>query len=153
MSDADAPQFAVPHGFSAPADRVKAIKARLVEAGVRTCFATFVDVHGIPKAKATPIESFEHMCDGSELYTVGAVEGLGLVGPHEDECATVPDLDTATVLPWDKTQAWFHSDLYYHGEPYRADPRGVLRRVLERARGMGFVFNLGIEPELYVLRE
>jgi glutamine synthetase len=153
MSDDDTPKFAVPPGFAAPADRVKAVKGKLVEAGVRTCLATFVDVYGIPKAKATPIESFEHMCDGSELYTVGACEGLGLAGPHEDECATVPDLDTATILPWDPTQAWFHSDLYYHGEPYRGDPRTILRRVLERARGMGFTFNLGIEPELYVLRE
>src|SRR5262249_5638441 len=129
------------------------MKRRLVEAGVRTCFATFVDVYGIPKAKATPIESFEHMCDGSELYTVGAVEGLGLVGPQEDECATVPDLSSAIVLPWDKTQAWLSSDLYYHGEPYRGDPRGILRRTMQRAEAMGLRFNLGIEPEFYVLRE
>jgi glutamine synthetase len=149
----DAPQFGVPAGFSAPPEKVKALKGRLVDAGVRACFATWVDVYGIPKAKATPIDAFEHMCDGSELYTVGAVEGLGLVGPQEDECAAVPDLDTATILPWDRSQAWFHSDLYYHGEPYRGDPRGLLKRVLERAKAMGFVFNLGIEPELFVLRE
>jgi glutamine synthetase len=153
MSDPHAPRFAVPSDFAAPADLVKPLKARLVEAGVRSCLATFVDVYGIPKAKTTPIDHFEAMCDGSELYTVGACEGMGLAGPHEDECATVPDLDTATILPWDRTQAWFHSDLYYHGEPYKGDSRGILRRVLERAKAMGFVFNLGIEPELYVLRE
>jgi glutamine synthetase len=153
MSDPHAPQFAVPEGFSADATRVQTCKRKLVEAGVHTCFATFVDIHGIPKAKATPIECFEHMCDGSELYTVGAVEGLGLVGPQEDECATVPDLDTATIAPWDRTMAWFSSDLYYHGEPYKGDPRGLLRRVMRRAESMGFRFNLGIEPEFFVLRE
>jgi glutamine synthetase len=153
VSDHEAPKFAVPAGFAAPADEVKLLRARLIEAGVRTCFATFVDIHGIPKAKGTPIESFEHMCNGSELYTVGAVEGLGLAGPHEDECATIPDLATGIVLPWDKSQAWFQSDLYYHGEPYPGDPRTLLRRAIDRAKGMGFVFNLGIEPEFYVLRE
>jgi glutamine synthetase len=153
MSDARAPQFAVPEGFAADAATVRALKNRLVDAGVRTCFATFVDVYGVPKAKATPIEFFEHMCDGSELYTVGAVEGLGLAGPHEDECATVPDLATATIMPWDKSQAWFSSDLYYHGQPYHGDPRGLLKRLLRRAETAGFRFNLGIEPEFFVLRE
>jgi glutamine synthetase len=129
------------------------LKNRFVAQGVQSCMATFVDIHGIPKAKLTPIEAFEHMCDGSELYTVGACEGMGLRGPHEDECATVPDLDTGWILPWDKSKAWFSSDLYYHGEPYAGDARGILRRALARARDMGFRFNLGIEPEFYVLRE
>jgi glutamine synthetase len=92
------------------------------------------------------------MCDGSELYTVGAVEGLGLAGPQEDECATVPDLNSGVVLPWDKSRAWFASDLWYHGEPYAGDPRGILRRQLARAEKLGFRFNLGVEPEFYVLK-
>ncbi len=153
MATDHAPKFGVPESFSQDPARVKATKERLVQAGVRACLATFVDVYGIPKAKKTPIDAFEHMCDGSELYTVGANEGLGLAGPQEDECATVPDLASTIVLPWDKTHAWFASDLYYHGEPYAGDPRGILKRVLKRAEQMGFKFNLGIEPEFYVLRE
>jgi len=147
-----APQFGVPAGFRADRARVAALQKRLVSAGVTSCLATFVDIHGVPKAKITPIEAFEHMCDGSELYTVGACEGMGLWGPHEDECATVPDLDTGWILPWDRSKAWFCSDLYHHGEPYPGDARGILRRNLARARELGFRFNLGIEPELYVLR-
>jgi glutamine synthetase len=147
------PKVGVAQGFEPNHEKVRAVKKRLLEAGVRSCFATFVDVHGIPKAKATPIDAFEHMCEGSELYTVGACEGLGLVGPQEDECATVPDLDSAIVLPWDKSAAWFASDLHYHGEPYAGDPRGLLRRVLARAARLGLRFNLGIEPEFFVLRQ
>jgi hypothetical protein len=104
------------------------------------------------KSKLTPIDSFEHLCDGSELYTVGVVEGLGLAGPQEDERATVPDLESMVILPWEKSRAWFSSDSYYHGEPYAGDPRGILRRVLERANRLGFSFNLGMEPEFYVLK-
>src|SRR5262245_20178016 len=145
MVDKHLPRVGVPRDFKQDPTRVDALQSRLLESGVRACLATFVDIHGIPKAKVTPIEAFKHMCDGSELYTVGAVEGLGLVGPHEDECATVPDLESSIVLPWDKSVAWFSSDLYYHGEPYAADPRGILRRVLRRAEGLGLSFNLGIE--------
>ena len=147
------PAFGVPEGFSADAGKVSAVGRELLDAGVRTCYATFVDVHGIPKAKATPIQSFEKMCNGQELYTVGAVEGLGLAGPHEDECATVPDLDSMVILPWDNTQAWFSSDLYYHGKPYHNDPRSLLKKLMAKAEGMGFRFNLGIEPEFYVFKE
>ena len=147
------PAFGVPEGFQADPAKVAASKQRLVDAGVKTCFATFVDIHGIPKAKATPIQSFEKMCNGQELYTVGAVEGLGLAGPHEDECAAVPDLDSMVILPWDKTQAWFNADLYYHGSPYHNDPRGMLRRVMAKAESMGLRFNLGIEPEFYVFKQ
>ena len=152
MSDAAAPQFGVPDGFKADPERVAAVKAKLKATGVATCLATFVDIYGAPKSKLTPVESFDHLCDGSELYTVGAVEGLGLAGPHEDECATVPDLDSLIILPWDSSYAWFSADLYHHGEPYPGDPRGILRRVLKRAKDLGFEFKLGIEPEFYVLR-
>jgi len=93
------------------------------------------------------------MAEGSELFTVGAMEGMGLVGPQEDECAAVPDLDTATICPWDKRFAYFFGDLYYHGAPYANDSRQILKRQIERAASMGLKFNLGVEPEFYVLRE
>lgn len=126
---------------------------RLIEAGVQRCFASYVDVHGRPKAKAVPIASFAKMAKGSELFTVGAVEGLGLIGPQEDECAAVPDLDRAVICPWDPTSAWFPSDLHYHGKPYAHCPRVVLQRVCAQAAKQGFTFNTGIEAEFYVLRQ
>ena len=100
-----------------------------------------------------PLASLEKMAKGSELFTVGAMEGMGLVGPQEDECAAVPDLDTAIICPWDKRFAYFFGDLYYHGAPYANDSRQILKRQLDRAAAMGLKFNLGIEPEFYVLRE
>jgi glutamine synthetase len=134
-------------------DLIAATKQKLIEAGVEYCFATYVDVHGIPKAKSVPISCFEKMCRGSELFTVGALDGMGLVGPHEDECAAVPDLESLIVLPWDKRYAWFSSDLYYHDQPYPACSRVMLKRVVEKAQQMGFSFNLGVETEFYVLRK
>jgi glutamine synthetase len=133
-------------------DEVKTLKQQLIAAGVEFCFATYVDVHGIPKAKAVPIDCFEKMCRGSELFTVGAMDGLGLIGPHEDECAAVPDLKTCMIFPWDNRYAWFASDLYYHGEPYPACSRVMLKQVLQKATQRNYVFNLGIEAEFYVLR-
>lgn len=133
--------------------RVKAMKEELQAAGVAYCFATYVDIHGIPKAKAVPLASFEKMCAGSELFTVGAMEGMGLVGPEKDECAVVPDLDTLMIFPWDTRYAWFAGDLFYHGEPYPNCSRTILKRVLARAAAAGYGLNLGVETEFYVFRD
>jgi len=128
-------------------------KRKLIDSGVEYCFAAYVDIHGVPKAKTVPIHKFEKMAEGSELFTVGAMEGMGLVGPEQDECAAVPDLSTMTILPWDKRCAWFASDLFYHGEPYRNCARTILKNAVAQARDAGYTMNLGVETEFYVYRQ
>lgn len=147
------PVFAIPDDFSVDPETLTATRTTLEEAGVRHCFALYVDIHGVPKAKTNPLSAFEKMARGSELFTVGAMDGMGLVGPQEDECAAVPDLDTLVVCPWDKSKAFFFGDLYYHGAPYANDSRQILKRQLDRAAAMGLRFNIGMEPEFYVLRQ
>ena len=147
------PIFAVPAGFAPDPEKLGKLEKRLTSAGVEFLLSTYVDIHGVPKAKVNPIGALGKMAAGSELFTVGAMEGMGLVGPHEDECAAVPDLDTAIVCPWDTRFAYFFGDLYYHGEPYANDSRQILKRQLARAASLGLSFNLGVEPEFYVFKE
>jgi glutamine synthetase len=129
------------------------VKRELAAKGVEYCLAAYVDVHGVPKAKTVPLAYFDKMARGSELFTVGALEGLGLIGPQKDECAAMPDLATLTILPWDKRIAWFAADLWYRGEPYANCPRVMLKRQLTQAAAARQVFNLGVEAELYVFRK
>jgi len=132
--------------------RIKATMEHLLAQGVEYCFATYIDVHGVPKAKTVPIASFAKMAMGSELFTVGAMEGMGLVGPQQDECAAVPDLDSLVILPWAPRFAWFASDLYFHGQPYANCARVILKKQLALAAAQGLTFNLGVEAEFYVFR-
>jgi len=145
------PVFALPEGFEVDPEKLASTQARFEEFGVEFCFSTYVDVHGVPKAKTTPLSAFEKMAHGSELFTVGAMEGMGLVGPQEDECAAVPDLDSLILCPWDKSLAYFFGDLYYHGEPYAHDSRQILKRQIARAAELGLQLNVGFETEFYVL--
>lgn len=128
------------------------IKRQLAEQGVRYVFGAYTDLHGVPKSKCVPIEHFEDMARGSELYTVGALDGMGELGPNEDECVGVPDLSALTVLPWDKRYAIAPANLYLHDEPYGHDFRRLLQRQVAEADAMGYRCNMGVEPELYVLR-
>ena len=148
----NAPAPTVPPGWSPDADRVARLRAELEAKNVTACVAVWTDVYGAPKAKVTPLNAFEKMCAGAELYTVGAVEGMGLAGPHEDECAAVPDLNTLALLPHDPQTAWFHADLYHHGVRYAGCGRGLLQRAVDRATAAGYDVGLGIEPECYVYR-
>lgn len=129
------------------------MKAKLKKQGVKYFFGAYVDGLGVPKSKCVPIDYLEKAIAGSELYTVGALELMGPLGPNEDECVGLPDLDSTVVLPWDRRYAVAFADLEYMGKPYSHCSRTVLKRQAAAAAKMGFRVNMGIEPEFYVLRE
>lgn len=143
-------------GKKAPSDantvsNYRGIKKTLIEKGVKYCFASYVDVHGVPKGKTVPVDHFERMMRGSELFTGAALDGLGQ-GPHDDELAVHPDATAVTQLPWQPEVAWTPGNLKYHDEPWPMCSRTVLSRQIERAAKMGLQFNLGIECEVYIVR-
>ncbi len=133
-------------------DSTAALQADLRAKGVRYALASFVDLHGVSKAKAVPLAHLGQMMAGSELFTGAALDGV----PQEvsdDEVAAVPDPASVTVLPWQPEVAWFASDLHLHGQPFDACSRHILGRVRQEAAAMGFRFNLGIETEFFVLKK
>lgn len=134
------------------ADDSERTSESLRDAGVEFCLSAYVDVHGIPKAKAVPIDHFAEMMDGSELFTGAAIDGLGQ-SPSDDELSLRPDLGAITILPWQSNVAWAPGYLHLHGSPYPMCSRTVLKRQLDRAATLGFAFNLGIETEFFLVQE
>ncbi len=128
------------------------LQQSLKEQGVRYAMGAYVDIHGVPKAKCVPINHLAHMMEGSELFTGFALEGLGQ-GPHDDEIAALPDPDSLIILPWKKEVAWFAAGNTFKGEPYPLSTRVALQKQMQRAKSLGFTFNLGIEAEIYVLKQ
>jgi glutamine synthetase len=119
--------------------------------GVRYALASFVDLHGVCKAKAVPLDHLGAMLTGSELFTGAALDGVPQ-DVSDDEVAAVPDPASAMVLPWRPDTVWFASDLQLAGRPFEACSRTILRRATEQAAAMGLRFNLGVETEFFVLR-
>jgi glutamine synthetase len=134
----------------APDERWDRKREELRERGIAYCLSAYVDVHGVPKAKAVPIDHFTKMMGGSELFTGAAIDGLGQ-GPADDELSVWPDLEAITPLPWEPTVAWAPGQLHFHGEPYPMDSRTVLRRQTDRLGELGLQFNLGIETEFFLV--
>jgi glutamine synthetase len=133
-------------------DDIKHIKAELIARGVKYCMGTYVDIHGIPKGKVVPVDHLLHMAHGSELYTGYALDGLGQA-PNDDEIASVPDLDHIIQLPWQPEVAWMPADNTFHGEPYPLNTRVALKAMQAKAAEMGYGLNLGIEAEVFVLKQ
>lgn len=123
----------------------------LAASGVRYVLSAYTDAHGVGKAKCVPIEHFSDAMRGSELFTGAALDGLGQT-PADDELSVRPELDAVVQLPHRPEMAWAPGYLYHGDEPYPLCSRGILRRALDRAAGMGFRFNLGIEIEFYLVR-
>jgi len=131
---------------------IREIQDKLSARGVKYCMGAYVDIHGVPKGKVVPLEHLEHMAHGSELYTGYALDGLGQA-PNDDEIASVPDLDHIIQLPWQPEVAWMPADNTFKGEPYALNTRVALKNMQAKAAEMGFGFNLGIEAEVFVLRQ
>ena len=110
----------------------------------------FVDINGSPKVKMVPANHLEDVVVEGAGFAGAAVQGLGQ-GPHSHDMMARVDLDTYSVAPWTEGVARLASDLYVDDEPYMYCPRQNLKRVLSAARDDGYVFNIGIEPEHFLV--
>jgi glutamine synthetase len=135
-----------------PADNINILQRELTDKGVKYCLGAYVDIHGVPKAKVVPIAHLSQMAKGSERYTGYALDGLGQA-PNDDEITSVPDLDRVIQLPWEPKIAWMPADNYFQGRPYPLNTRVALKNQLAAAAAMGFGMNLGIECEIFLLRQ
>jgi len=134
------------------AAEIQQIQSELKAKGVKYCLGAYVDIHGVPKGKVVPIDHLPQMAKGSELYTGYALDGLGQA-PNDDEIASVPDLDQIIQLPWQPEVAWMPADNAFKGQPYALNTRVALKNMVAKANEMGFGFNLGIEAEVFVLKQ
>ncbi|GAA3935006.1 type III glutamate--ammonia ligase [Actinomadura viridis] len=125
----------------------------LAARGVKYAMAGWIDVLGRPKSKVVPIGHLPNLLAGSERYTPRGMGGIGHMNPIEEEVVGIPDPETLQVLPWDRRVVWMAADMSFGGrEPYALCPRSILRRQVEAAAEMGYVCQLGVEPEFYVFR-
>ncbi len=128
------------------------VKKELAAKGVKYCIGAYVDIHGVPKAKVVPISHLPHMAGGSERYTGYALDGLGQA-PNDDELVSIPDFSRLIQLPWEPRVAWIPSDNHFRGEPYALNTRVALQTQLAEAAKLGYGMNLGIECEIFLLKQ
>ena len=124
----------------------------LARQGVKYLLASYVDMHGISKAKMVPVDHYAQMIEGSELFTGAANDGVPQQ-VNDEEVSAHADPRSCKILPWNSEIAWLASDLWCHGKPFEACSRNILKRALAKADALGFAMNLGMEAEFNVLQD
>jgi len=126
------------------------VKVLVAESKVEFFLSSFVEMSGAPKAKLVPATHLEEMADEGAGFAGFAAGNMGQ-DPHDSDMANMPDFSSLTVLPWSRNISWVAGNIEVEGEPFAYCPRTILQRQLERARGMGFLFNVGVEAEFMLL--
>jgi glutamine synthetase len=126
------------------------LERRFEQDGIAHLLVQFVDIHGAAKVKLVPARSLQGVVEAGAGFAGGAVWGMGQ-GPHSHDMMARVDPSTYTPMPHEPGVARFAANLYVDDRPHPFCPRVNLKRVLARAAERGFVFQVGIEPEFFLV--
>jgi len=132
------------------ADQRETLREQMKRDGIEFILAQFVDLHGAAKVKMVPVSCFDDVIDAGAGFAGAAVLGVGQA-PHSHDMLARVDLDSYTPLPWLSNTARFAADLFVDDQSYPFCPRTNLKRVLAATREQGYVFNVGMEPEHFLV--
>jgi glutamine synthetase len=139
-------QMAPPEGMT-----LEAARQYLAQNHVRFVLAQFVDIHGVAKSKAVPVDHLEDILTDGVGFAGGGVFGLRL-DPHEPEYIVVGDLSTLTLVPWAPGYARMMGTGTVAGRPHPIDTRNILKQQLASLAERGWTLMTGIEPEFSLLQ-
>lgn len=112
----------------------------------------FTDIFGCFKNVAITASQLERALNNRYMFDGSAIEGF--VRIEESDMYLYPDLDTFVVYPWRPQQgkvARLICDVYTADRvPFEGSPRYVLEKVVQQAKEMGYVFDVGPECEFFL---
>lgn len=125
------------------------------EENVRYVRLQFTDLLGVIKNVEIPVDQLSKALDDKIMFDGSSIEGF--VRIEESDMYLIPDRATWLVFPWGHELgkvARLICDIHLpDGTPFPGDPRGVLKRVLQQAKDLGFEsFNVGPEPEFFLFK-
>jgi glutamine synthetase len=136
------------------------------EHNVRFVQLQFTDIIGAVKSVTIPLHQLAASVEHGTWFDGSSIEGFTRIA--ESDQYLKPDMDTFAEIPWQpghgtlgagpmgsRGTARVICDVYTpNGEPFMGDPRFILKRQLERARQLGYIWNAGPELEFFLfLRE
>lgn len=117
----------------------------------------FTDILGVVKNVSIPASQAEKAFTEGIYFDGSSIEGF--VRIQESDMRLKPDPHTFAVLPWREAErsgaARLICDVYNTstGEPFKGDPRYVLKQAIKRAEEMGYTINAAPEPEFFLFKE
>jgi len=128
------------------------IKERVKKDGVEFISLQFSDLLGLVKEVVIPVEELGDTLSYGAWFDGSSIEGFARI--QESDLFLKPDENTYAIVPWQNEgkTARFICDIYdKDGNPFPYDPRHILKEELKKARASGYIYNVGPEPEFYLL--
>ena len=110
----------------------------------------FVDINGVPKGMEIPIGRYEEAVEEGISFDGSSIPGFQ--GIEDSDLIFKADPSTYAEVPWEGI-ARVYGHIYRDEKPYKADPRGILRRAVEKIEKKGFKAYIGPEPEFYLFKK
>ena len=112
----------------------------------------FTDIFGTLKNVAVTASQLDRVLDNQCMFDGSSIEGFARI--EESDMYLHPDLDTFAIFPWRPQQgkvARIICDVYCaDGTPFAGDSRQVLERQIQRAKELGYTFEVGPECEFFL---
>jgi glutamine synthetase len=143
-----------------PLAKIEAAK----EHNIRFVQLQFTDIMGQVKAVTIPLHELADSVKHGTWFDGSSIEGFTRIA--ESDQWLKPDMDTFAEIPWQPghgelgagplgsrgTARVICEVMTPAGEPFAGDPRHVLKRQMERARKLGYIWNTGPELEFFLFR-
>ncbi|MFH1977992.1 MAG: glutamine synthetase family protein [Candidatus Aenigmatarchaeota archaeon] len=116
----------------------------------------FTDILGHVKSITIPSQHLPDSLEHGTWFDGSSIEGFARIA--ESDMFLKPDTSTYSLIPWlhsnDGNTARFICDVYKpNGLPFEGDPRYILKKVIEEAKEMGFIYNTGPELEFFLFKK
>lgn len=128
------------------------IKQIIQEERIRFIRLQFTDIFGQLKNIAINASQIDRALKNQVTVDGSSIEGF--LRLEESDMMLHPDLSTFARLPWhrhEEHEARLICDVYTpDGQPFKGDPRHILKQVIQEADEMGYTFNVGPECEFFL---
>jgi len=108
----------------------------------------FTSILGEFKGVDFPVKIWDDMKDGTGIDG----SSLGFLKTEQSDMKIVPDLNSFSILPWNPRVGRFVCNVTDNkGNIYPTCPRGILRKIIEKAASLGYDFLTRPELEWYFI--
>lgn len=115
----------------------------------------FTDVLGNMKSFAVVPGELENAFLDGMGFDGSSIKGFSAV--QDSDILAFPEASTFQVLPWrpesNAVARMFCSIRTPDGKPFESDPRHILQTVMQKAKGMGYLPNIGSELEFFYFQD
>jgi glutamine synthetase len=136
-----------------PSAEAEYVLRAVEERGIRFVRLWFTDVLGFLKSFTITSQELEGAFAEGMGFDGSSIEGFSRI--QESDMVAHPDPSTFQLIPWraESQVARMFCDIQNpDGSAFDGDPRGVLKRQLQRAADLGFTFYVGPELEYFYFR-